>query len=93
MDDNPYRSPLPLSEPALVAVVEFAALWKRIASLPLLIFGVNYMFGAPMIAVLLIMMGHWKLGLLASSAALVAGGALTWFGLRLRRAASQPAAN
>jgi hypothetical protein len=90
MGDNPYRSPMPSCEPAPAIVAEFAPLWKRIVSLPMVIFGVGYLFDAPMIAVLLVMMGQWKLGLLASSAALVAGAALTWCGLRLRRVPAHP---
>ena len=54
-------------------------------SLVLLIFGIGYMFDSPAIVVSLGIQGHWLLGLLGSAVMLIVGGAMAWWGIKLRR--------
>jgi hypothetical protein len=82
MDENPYRSPQTV-KPTVAS--EPPPLWRRVLSIPLLIFGVGYVLNAP-IPHALYYLHHESFGGALYSFLMLAGGvALIWCGVRLRR--------
>jgi hypothetical protein len=77
---NPYESPLANqgTTPALLP------LWRRIVSLPLIIFGAGYAFALPVVGLEISMNGFTRSLILPSSISAI-GAVLLWSGLRMRR--------
>ena len=64
MDENPYRTPQ-FNEPAEKR--ELLPLWRRIVSIPLLIFGIGYLLDVPAVAVSFSLDGHCRASLMKAS--------------------------
>jgi hypothetical protein len=79
MEENPYRSPAADTERR-----PLPPLWRRIVSLPLIIFGAGYSFAILEVGVEMVEHG-FTLRLVILFAVSVAGAGMLWLGLRLRR--------
>jgi hypothetical protein len=82
MDENPYKSPQALG-PAEKKLLP--PLWRRVVSIPMLIFGVGYVLNSPTPYVSGHLQGQPFIGALLSALLLIGGIALIWVGIRLRR--------
>jgi hypothetical protein len=82
MDDNPYKPPL-ANQPNSRRP---APMWRRIVSLPLIIFGL-FLVITPTFGFLIVIVKHLRVDdpPLILPVYYAAGGAMIWGGLRLRR--------
>ena len=92
MDENPYKSPEIAFQAAVGDCTTLAPMWRRIVSLPLIIFGIGYLLDSPVALIALSFEGQYATAALISALMLIGGVILTWagFGLRRRRSTDRP---
>ena len=86
MDENPYKSPEPERTLPVAGERRLVPAWRRIASLPLIIFGACYAFALP--SSIIDAVGkdvYVSQRIVFCSLVSAAGAGMLWLGLRLRR--------